>query len=282
MQTLANVDGRIQPVSEVRISPLDRGFLFGDAVYEVMRIYGGKPFLLDEHLARLGRSLEIIRIPGINLHAIAQRIHDTIAAGPFGDGMAYVQITRGAYATRSHVFPTQTVPYEILWVEELTDPYVDARKVGVKVVTQRDLRWERCDVKSVNLLPNILAAQAAREAGAVEAILHTPDGMVTEGSRTNVFAVIDGMVRTRPLGPEILPGITREFVLHLANECRIPVEERAFTLADLSRASELFLSGTTSEVLPIVEVDGKRIGDGMVGKVATRLHEAFRVAVARA
>jgi D-alanine transaminase len=248
-------------------------------VYEVVRIYAGKPFLLDRHLDRLRRSLEAIRIHGVDVAKVGERIDETIAAGSFQEATAYVQVTRGVYPSRTQLLPAPVAPYEIVWVEPFVDPYVQARQVGVKAITHPDRRWERCDVKSVNLLPNVLAAEAARAAGAVEAILYTADGTITEGSRTNVFGVVDGVLRTRPLGPEILPGITREFVLELARAQNVPIAQRALALDDLPRVSELFFSGTTSEVLAIVDVDGQRIGAGKPGPVAQRLHAAFRAAV---
>jgi D-alanine transaminase len=275
MKPLANVNGQIMPLDEVRITPLDRGFLFGDAVYEVLRVYGGRPFLLDEHLERLAHSLEAIRIGGIDLGRLRRRILDTIAAGPFGEAVVYIQITRGA-APRTHAFPAGAVPLEFLYVEAFEDRHPELRERGAAVITYPDIRWDRCDIKSTNLLGNVLAAQAAKEAGAYEAILYLPDGTITEGSRTSFFGVLGGRLLTAPATSAILPGITRRLILDLARAQAIPIEEHVLTLADLPRVTELFLTGTTSEVLPVVRVDGQPVADGRPGPVTRRLQEAYR------
>ncbi len=274
MEPLANVNGQVLPLAEVRISALDRGFLFGDAVYEVLRVYDGKAWQLEEHLARLGRSLEAIRIRGIDLARLRGRIRQLIDAGPFREAIVYVQITRGA-APRKHVFPADATPLELVFVQEFLDPYVQARQNGAAVISHAEVRWKRCDIKSTNLLGNVLAAQAAHEAGAVEAIFHDPDGTLTEGTHTSLFGVLNGKLLTAPATPAILPGITRRLILRLAQEEGVPVEEHVLKLADLSVVSELFLTGTTSEVLPVVRVDARAIGDGRPGPITRRLQEAY-------
>ncbi len=278
MEALANIHGEIAPLAQARVSVLDRGFLFGDAVYEVLRIYQGQPWLLEEHFARLAHSLEAIRIGGVDLERLRQRLLATIAAGPFAEATAYIQITRGA-APRQHAFPKGITPFEILWVQEFRDPYVAARAQGAAVITHPDLRWERCDVKSTNLLGNVLAMQAAAEAGCVEALLYLPDGTLTEGTHTSLFGVRDGAVVTTPNSQAILPGITRSLVLRLARRVDVPVREETLRRGDLDRMHELFLTGTTSEVLPIVNVDGRPIGAGHPGPVTRQLQEAFAQAV---
>jgi D-alanine transaminase len=263
------------PLADVRIPALDRGFLFGDAVYEVIRVYAGRPFLFDEHIARLARSLEAIRIHGIELPRLKQRVLDTIAAGPFREATVYIQVTRGA-APRSHPFPANVEPLEFLYVQPFIDPYVETRTHGVAVITTPDLRWERCDIKSTNLLANVLAAQAAKEAGAFEAVFHLADGRLLEGTHTSLFGVLDGRLLTAPQSPGILPGITRGLILRLAREQQVPLHEHTLMLPDLARVSELFLTGTTSEVMPVVRVDRQAIGDGSPGPVTRRLQEAYR------
>src|SRR5437868_38228 len=161
MQTLANLHGQIMPLDEVKISPLDRGFLFGDAVYEVLRIYHGKPWLEPEHFDRLARSLEEIRIRGVDVPRLRRRMHETIRAGNFGESVVYLQVTRGA-APRRHAFPRDAVPLELLWVSEYTGNYDELCKNGCSVITYPDLRWHRCDIKSTNLLGNVLANEAAK------------------------------------------------------------------------------------------------------------------------
>lgn len=278
MNPIANINGESMPLADAKVSALDRGFLFGDAVYEVLRIYRGKPWLMDEHMARLVRSLEAIRIRGIDLERLRRRALDTIAAGPFREAIIYIQVTRGA-APRTHKFPAQATALEFLYVQEFQDPYVEARKSGAAVITQPDVRWDRCDIKSTNLLGNVLAMQAATEANCMEALLVLPDGTLTEGTHTSFFGVLNGALLTAPNSHDILPGITRGLILRLAARAQIPVQEHVLMRSDLDRVSELFLTGTTSEVMPVVKVDQKQIGDGKPGPVTRRLQEAYQQAV---
>jgi D-alanine transaminase len=275
---LANVNGEQLPLAEVRISALDRGFLFGDAVYEVMRVYRGRAWLADEHFARLARSLGAVRLGGIDLARLRRRMLDTIAAGPFREATVYVQITRGA-APRSHAFPATATPLEFLFVQEFNDPYREARRAGAAVILQPDVRWDRCDVKSTNLLGNVLAMQAAKEAGCLEAILYLPDGGLTEGTHSNLWGVRDGRLITAANGPAILPGVTRGLLLDLARRRGIPFEERMLRRDELGQVAELFMSGTTAEVLPVVRVEGRPVGTGEPGPVTRRLQEAYGEAV---
>jgi D-alanine transaminase len=281
MEPIANVNGEQIPLAEAKISALDRGFLFGDAVYEVLRVYNGRPWLMEEHFTRLARSLAAIRIQGIDLDRLRGRMLDTIAAGPFGEATVYIQITRGA-APRRHCFPPQATPLEFLYVQEFHDPYVQARQEGAAVITHRDIRWGHCDIKSTNLLANVLAAQAAREAGAIEALLWSDEGVVSEGTHTSLFGVLDGKVLTAPNSNHILPGITRGLILRLGQRAGIEVQEHELRRPDLGRVSELFLTGTTSEVLPVVRVDGQTIADGRPGPITRRLQQAYREAVREA
>ncbi len=275
MVPLANVNGQQMPLSEVKISALDRGFLFGDAIYEVLRVYGGKPWLEDEHFRRLARSLAAVRISGVDVARLRGRMHETIRAGPFKEALVYIQVTRGA-APRAHPFPAAATPLELLYLQEFRDPYTQVRQDGGSVITQPDLRWDRCDIKSTNLLANVLAMQAAREAGSLEAILYLPDGTLTEGTHTSFFGVLHGQVLTRPNSNAILPGITRGLVLRLAERAGVPVREHVLKRDDLMAVSELFLTGTTAEILPLVTVDGRTIGDGRPGSITRRLQEAYR------
>jgi D-alanine transaminase len=273
---LANVDGKLLPLAEVKVSVLDRGFLFGDAVYEVLRVYGGRPWLEDEHFERLARSLEAVRIRGVDLGRLRRRMGETVAAGPFGEAMVYLQVTRGA-APRRHAFPADTPPFELLWVQSYDDAETaEARRVGTSVALQPDLRWGRCDVKSTNLLANVMAMQAAQEAGGSEALLYLPDGSVTEGTHSSLFGVQGGALVTAPNGPDILPGVTRRLLFRLAAALGVPVQERMLRREELPGVAELFLSGTTSEVLPVVRVDGRPVGDGAPGPLTRRLQEAYR------
>jgi D-alanine transaminase len=278
MEALANLDGKILPLGEAKVSALDRGFLFGDAVYEVLRLYGGRPWLRAEHFARLARSLAEIRIRGVDLGRLERRMEETIAAGGFQDAIVYIQITRGA-ARRSLLFPGGVEPLEFLFVEEFPDTLEAARRDGVAVVSYPDIRWDRCDIKSTNLLANVLAMQTAHEAGGAEALLVLPDGTLTEGTHTSFFGVLGDAVLTAPNSHAILPGITRGLTLRLAARAGIPVREEVVRRADLGRVSELFLTGTRSEVLPIVRVDDRPIGNGRPGAVTQRLQAAYAEAV---
>jgi|ERR1051326_6751807 D-alanine transaminase len=275
MEPLANLNGTTMPLSEVRISAQDRGFLFGDAVYEVLRIYRGKPWLVDEHFRRFDRSLRAISINGVDLGRLRERMIATIAAGKFQEAIAYIQVTRGS-APRAHAFPADAVPLELLYIAEFNDNYRESREQGAGVITHPDLRWERCDIKSTNLLANVFAAQAAKEAGCVEALFYLPDGTLTEASHNSFFGVLDGAVLTTPTGNAILPGITRGLVMSLCSIASIPIRERSLHRADLGHVSELFITGTTSEVLPIVSVDGKSVGNGTPGSVTRRLQVAYQ------
>jgi D-alanine transaminase len=278
MEALANIHGEILPLAQAKVSALDRGFLFGDAVYEVLRVYQGKPWLLAEHFARLAQSLAAIRIMGINLERLQKRMFDTIAAGPFREATVYIQITRGA-APRRHTFPAGAAPLELMFVQEFIDPYVEGRHKGAAVITRPDIRWDRCDIKSTNLLANVLAMQAAVEAGCAETLFVLPDGTLTEGTHTSFFGVMNGVLLTSPQSPAILPGITRSLILNLAKSAKLPVREQSLKQADLAKVTELFLTGTTSEVLPVVKVDGQKVGDGQPGPVTRRLQEAYAEAV---
>jgi D-alanine transaminase len=267
----ANWNGTAMPLADVRVSVLDRGFLFGDGIYEVLRVYGGRPFLLREHMARLRRSLNEIQIKS-NVDRLETRMHATLRESGIDGGLVYIQVTRGA-APRTHKFPNPPVaPNELIYVDAIeTDPYGAYREAGAKLLTVPDVRWRRCDIKSVNLLANCLAAQSAAEAGCLEALLVTADGTITEGSHTSIFAVQGGRILATPLGPQILPGITRGLVVKLAARAGIAIEERSAKLAELEAIDEMFLTGTTSEVLPVTQVDGRPIGSGRPGPVTTRL-----------
>lgn len=277
--TLANWNGAILPLEEVRVSVLDRGFMFGDAVYEALRVYSGRAWLLDEHCARLRSSLAELRIDA-DVNRVRQRMLETLRASGVREGLIYVQVTRGA-APRHHAFPRpEPAPNELVYVEDYGgDPFADIRPHGVGVITFPDVRWERRDIKSTNLLANCLAAQKAAEAGCFEAVLVEADGRISEASRNSVFAVKEGKVWTRPTSHHILPGITRRLVLELAERAGIPTVERGVGQGDLSTIDELFLTGTTSEVLGVTHVDARPVGDGRVGPITRRLADTYRQSV---
>lgn len=277
---LAHYQGRIVPLEHVSVPALDRGFLFGDAVYEVLRVYRGRAWLEAEHWRRLAHSLEAIRIDGVDLDRLRANMHATIAAGPFTEAMVYVQISRGSAPRRRHAFPAQSTPLELLWVEDYDDgPTAAKRQSGVAVITHPDLRWKRCDIKSTNLLANVLAYQTAVEKGAAEALLYLEDGTMTEASHSSFFWVKAGRLYMTPGRDNILPGITREYLTKLAAQEGTPLGEAHLRRQELNQVDELFLTGTTSEVLPVVAVDGIPIGNGTPGPISRRFVTAHQRAV---
>jgi D-alanine transaminase len=276
---LVYLNGQFLPKSAAMVSVEDRGFIFGDGVYEVWRIVAGRPFEADRHHARLARGLAELRIAppdGLSPNAIEAIGHRLLAENGLLDGEAtlYLEVTRGA-AQRAHQFPPAgTKPTVFAMVNPFVPPE-DLRKRGTSVVTVPDVRWLRCDIKTIQLLPNVIAKQAATERGATEAVM-IRDGMVTEGSHANVFVVLDGVIRTHPANNLILPGVTREVVLEIARSLGLPVREESIAQSDLPRLDEMFLAGTTTDVMPVVVIDDKPVGTGAPGPVARQLHAAFR------
>ena len=271
---LANMNGEITPLSEAKIPALDRGFLFGDAVYEVMWVNQGKMWLEKEHFIRLERSLNLIRIQGVDLVSLAARVYETITAGKFKNAIVYIQITRGA-APRSHAFPKDIKPFEFLFVQEFNDPYGEMREKGIHLLSRPDIRWEHCDIKSTNLLANVLAIQDSKEAGCQEVLFYLKDGTITESAHSSLFGVLDGILYTSPSSDLILPGITRNHLLNLIAKDGIPIREKSLQMEQLGQISELFITGTTSGVLPVVAVDKKNIGDGKPGPITRKIEKAY-------
>jgi D-alanine transaminase len=276
---LCYLNGRFLPRSEAAIPIEDRGFIFGDGIYEVWRVVNGRLFESERHLARLAHGLRELRIPppdiadADTLGEIANRILSENALLD-GEATLYVEITRGV-APRTHAFPAaNTVPTVFVMANRFMPPN-DLRAKGASAITMADIRWLRCDIKTIQLLPNVFAKQAAAERGAVDAFM-IRDGLVTEGSHANVMGVFGGVIRTHPLNHLILPGITRAVVLEIAASLGIPAREEAFSADEIFKADELFLAGTTADVMPIVRVDDQAIGDGKPGPITRRLYDAFR------
>jgi len=275
----AYLNGQYLPKTDAKLSVDDRGFVFGDGVYEVFRAVDGELFEGERHQKRLEDGLKALRITAPReaeaavLNEIATRLlkengHDS------GHATVYIQITRGA-APRAHVFPPAGTPPTVYVT---TNPFKDSaavREKGAAAITQPDIRWLRCDIKTVQLLPNCLAKQAAAEAGAFEAVLIRENGVVTEGTHSNLFAVLEGEIRTHPANNYILPGITRAVVLELIAELGMTVREEAITEEELGACDELFLTGTTTDVMPIVSLDGRVVGTGQPGPIATKLYEGL-------
>lgn len=277
MTAWACLNGEIMPADEARVPIWDRGFLFGDAVYEVYRLYDGRPWLDDEHTARLRRSLREVEIGGVDLDALRDRIARTVAASGVREGTVYVQVTRGV-APRAHAFPDPPAPPTELIVVRPYDDDATARlrEAGAKVVSRPDVRWGRCDIKSTNLLANCLALEAAHREGAHEAILIGRDGRVTEATHSSVLWARDGALHGTAEGPQILPGTTRHLALRLAPSEDIHYKDASVKLDDLIAADEVLLCGTTIEVMPVIQIDDRLIADGRPGPLTRRLQAAFR------
>jgi len=269
-------NGRFMAKGDVKISPDDRGFLFADGVYEVIRAYGGRLFKASSHIERLRRSLGEIRIETAAADGLERIATELIARNGLdrGDAVVYIQITRGA-APRGHAFPDRPTPPTVYVTAYAYERSPEKVEHGIKVVLVPDARWARCDIKSVALLPNVLAYQQAEERGADEAVL-VRDGVVTEGSHTSVCAVFGGLLRTHPSSNRILSSVTRGVVLDLCSACGIPVVEEAIPEKDLFHADEVMILGTTPEVMAVVAVDDRTIGDGTPGPVTRKLQERFR------
>jgi len=270
------LNGEFIPKDEAKISVDDRGFLFADGVYEVTPFYEGVPFYLDRHLARLRRGLSWMRIDydTEGLPDIHRRLLELNELEDADTAMVYLQITRGV-APRSHPFPRDPVPPTVYaFAKTWQRPSQKDWDRGFAAVTMPDRRWTRVDIKTIALLPNVLAYQAAVDAGATDAI-QVRDGVALEGAHNNLFGVLDGTVVTHPVTNVILPGITRSVVLELARRNGIPAEERPILVEELADAEELFFTGTTNEVRPTVRVDGRPVADGKVGLVTRALAAAF-------
>lgn len=252
----------------------ERGLQFGDGVYEVIRIYNGTYYLFEEHVNRLFRSAEAVKIESLfTKEELKKLLLDLLKRNEMtADGKVYLQLTRGS-APRDHVFPENVSANFYAYVQDLPRNTQNLEN-GVGTIIQRDVRWENCYIKSLNLLPNVLAKQEAKENGCYEAILHK-DGIVTECSSSNAYLVKDGTIYTHSTTKGILHGCVRMAVEKFAHELNIPFIEESFTLEDIKSADELFLTSSTSEVLPIVKVDGNQVGDGKPGKITRLLQKSY-------
>ncbi|MBT9538595.1 D-amino acid aminotransferase [Thiobacillus sp.] len=278
------LDGRFMPLADARVSVLDRGFVFGDGVYELVPVYSRKPFRLEEHLRRLQHSLDGIRLA--NPHGVAvwrELIEQLIAQQDFDDQSVYLQITRGV-APRDHAFPAGVAPTVFMFAQPLVSATAEQKSAGVCAITAPDIRWGRCDIKAISLLANVLARQQAVEAGCAETVM-LRDGFFSEGAASNIFVVKDGVLRAPPPSRLILTGITYDVVLELAAAHGIPAELRAISEAELRDADELWMTSSTKEIMPIVSLDGAPIGDGKQGPMARQmdaLYQQFKQQVMRA
>jgi len=277
MSRIAYVNGRYLPQREASVNIEDRGYQFADAIYEVVHMHDGRLVDADRHFDRLDRSLHEIRLPQPMSRAALRRIlFETARRNRVREGLLYMQVTRGV-ARRDHAFPAKPVPPSVVVTIRGLPPYpTDVSSWTASAITQPDQRWARCDIKSTGLLANVLARQAAKEQGALEAILIDSQGMVTEGAATS-FWIVDGngVLRTHSLSHAILPGCTRDALVTLMQEEGIAFEESRFSEADMRTAREAFITSATSFVKPILHIDGKPVADGEVGPVTRRLFATF-------
>jgi D-alanine transaminase len=270
-------NNQLLELSKVQISSFDRGFLFADGVYETMRTYNGELFKIDEHLKRLKKSLNEIQIKYEGITGLEKIIYQLAEVNNLTgkDFLVYIQITRGVSYPRKHSFPSpDEQPTIFISVSKLDENTADQQN-GVKIILLEDLRWLRCDIKSVSLLPAVLANQKAIESNAVEAVLHRND-LITEGSHTNFFGIINGKVVTAPKSNLILAGITRDIVVDMCKKLKIKLEEEFIKLNELKNYQEFFITSTTKEVYPVVQIDDRVIGSGKPGVITIKLQAAFK------
>lgn len=274
MSEIVYLNGEFIPKEEAKISPNDRGFIFADGVYEVAKYYNGKPFRYDDHLKRLERSLSELEITYSETDGLESIFTELINRNNFQDKHAgvYLQITRGEHK-RVHHFPENIRPTVYAFAFELPS-FKENLENGIKVITHEDIRWQRCDIKSVSLLPNTMLYNKAVKLGAGECVL-IRGGMVTEATHSSVLGVKNGIVITRPLSNLILPGITRKVILEICAANNIPVEEREFSETEILEMDEIIIAGTGSEITPAIQVNDSIIGSGKPGKITRLVQQKF-------
>jgi len=271
MPELAYLNGTIMPIENAAVPVEDRGYNFGDAVYEYVASYNGRLFYLEPHLDRLEHSMAALAFPPLPRKKIRTAIETLFAEAAIDRAGIYIQISRGV-APRDHAFPADAELQFLMILRRVHEKPAVLRDKGATAITVTDIRWGRCDIKTVQLLPNVLAKQQALEAGAYDAIFVAETGEVREGTSSNLFIIKDQSLITHPLTQRILPGITRMIILDICRAAGLSVEEAYFDKVALYAADEVFMSGTITEVLPITRIDGKPIGDGAVGPVTRRLN----------
>lgn len=274
-EPIVYLNGEFMPLSEARVPVLDRGFIFGDGVYEVLPVYGKRPFRLDEHLDRLDNSLDATRIdnpfPESEWKKIISQI---IMKNDIDDQSVYIQVTRGV-AKRDHPFPESTTPTVFMMSNPLIVTDIETFNSGISAITLDDIRWRYCNIKAITLLPNILLRQTAVDEGAQEAIL-VRSGEVTEGAASNVFIVIGGIIKTPPKSSRLLPGITRDLIVELAEQNGIKCIEANFSRTELEAADEIWVTSSTKEIMPVVRLNDEPVGDAQPGPVTRQMYEIFQ------
>ena len=282
MPRIAYVNGRYQPLRAAKVGVEDRGYQFSDGVYEVCEVRDGHLIDLAPHLDRLERSLSELRIDWpVSRRVLPGLMREVVRRNGVGHGLVYVQVTRGE-APRDHVFPLDPKPALVITAKPTSMAANEAKRDrGIAVITVPENRWDRVDIKTVSLLPNVLARQRAKEAGAAEAWFVGADGTVHEGAATNAWIVVDGTIRTRHAEHGILRGITRATVMRVAEQLQMRVVEEGFTVEEAKRADEAFVTAASTVVMPVIAIDGERVGEGVPGPVTRRLREAFHAVAER-
>jgi D-alanine transaminase len=277
MPELAYLNGKIMPIEEARVPIEDRGYQFADAVYEYFASYKGRLFAVKEHLDRLENSLRALAFPPISRELLRDAVVGTFQQAGIERAGVYLQISRGV-APRNHAFPSEAKPQIVITVRQVPDTPKAYLEKGIAAITVTDIRWGRCDIKTVQLLPNVLAKQQALSAGAQDAIFVSPEGIVREGTASNLFISSGGRLKTHPLTSHILPGITRAVLIDICRKIGVEVEEVFFDNNTLLAADEVFITGTVTEVLSVCRIDGRTIGAGKPGPVAARLRKELEAA----
>jgi D-alanine transaminase len=270
------LNGKMLPVEEAKISVLDRGFLLGDGVYEVIPAYGGCLFRLEQHLQRLQNSLDAIRISNPHTNAEWEKIlKELIAQDSAADQSVYLQVTRGVAAKRDHAFPDKVVATVFAMSNRIASISDETLQHGVAAITLDDIRWQRCDIKAITLLANVMLRQHAHDEGAAESILIN-QGYAIEGAASNLFIVLGGRIITPPKSSHLLPGVTRDLVLELAGQHQLDYEERPIPTQDLLQADEIWMTSSTKEILPVTTLDQHPVGDGKPGPAWKKMIELYR------
>ncbi len=281
MSELIYLNGGFLPQEQAHVSVMDRGFLFGDGVYEVIPAYAGLPFRLKEHLQRLNASLEAIRMsPPLSDEQWRAVFGQLLAQRGNADQQIYLQVTRGAYGKRLHAIPEEVTPTVMAFAADLAVRDPELVKQGMSVITLDDIRWERCNIKAITLLANILSQQQARDEGAQEAIL-VRDGLANEGTASNLFIVKEGLIITPPKSQHLLPGITRDLVLELAREAGLPYAEASISVAELANAEEIWITSSTKEVMPVTRLNGLPVDNGHPGPIWEKMDALYGACKAR-
>ena len=272
---LVYLNGEYLPLSEAKVSVLDRGFIFGDGVYEVIPSYGSKALRFEHHMQRLQNSLDAVRIENpLSISQWKTIIDKLIENTDSQDQYIYLHITRGV-ASRDHRFPEKTKPTVFVMSSVLNAVDPELLKTGITAVTLDDIRWQYCNIKAIALLPNILLRQQAVDKGAIEAIL-IRDGNITEGAASNTFIVINGVIKTPPKDQKLLPGITRDLIVELAKAHDMPIEETAISEKEFLAADEIWLSSSTKEILPVTKINDQQVGDGKPGPIWQKMFQNYQ------